>query len=80
MNYAHAGAGSVSHLVFEVIRDATGMNTVPVPYKGGGPAVADTVAGHVSAIVSAMSEAAGRGKLKAMLVTSPTAPRLATFR
>jgi tripartite-type tricarboxylate transporter receptor subunit TctC len=74
MNYAHAGAGSVSHLVFEVIRDATGMNTVPVPYKGGGPAVADTVAGHVSAIVSAMSVAKplveGK-KLKALLVTSP---------
>jgi tripartite-type tricarboxylate transporter receptor subunit TctC len=74
MNYAHAGAGSVSHLVFEVIRDATGMNTVPVPYKGGGPAVSDTVAGHVSAIVSAMSVAKplveGK-KLKALLVTSP---------
>ncbi len=74
MNYAHAGAGSVSHLVFEVIRDAAGMNTVPVPYKGGGPAVADTVAGHVSAIVSAMSVAkplAEGKKVKAMLVTGP---------
>jgi tripartite-type tricarboxylate transporter receptor subunit TctC len=74
MNYAHAGAGSVSHLVFEVIRDAAGMNAVPVPYKGGGPAVADTVAGHVSAIVSAMSVAkplVEGGKLKALLVTGP---------
>jgi tripartite-type tricarboxylate transporter receptor subunit TctC len=81
MNYAHAGAGSVSHLVFEVIRDATGMNTVPVPYKGGGPAVADTVAGHVSAIVSSMSVAkplAEGKKLKAVLVTSPNrSPALA---
>lgn len=74
MNYAHAGIGSVSHLVMEVIRDATGMKTVGVPYKGGGPAVADTVAGHVSAIVSAMSVAkplVEGGKVKAMLVTSP---------
>ncbi|MEX2035207.1 MAG: tripartite tricarboxylate transporter substrate binding protein, partial [Xanthobacteraceae bacterium] len=55
MNYAHAGIGTVSHLVFEVIRDASGLNTVGVPYKGGGPAVADVVAGHVSALVSAMS-------------------------
>jgi tripartite-type tricarboxylate transporter receptor subunit TctC len=75
MNYAHAGIGTVSHLVFEVIRDATGMNTQGVPYKGGGPAVADVVAGHVSAIVSAMS--VGKplvegGKVKGMLVTSET--------
>ena len=73
MNYAHAGAGSVSHLVFEVIRDAAGMDTVPVPYKGGGPAVADVVAGHVAAIVSAVS--VGKpliegGKIKGVAVTS----------
>jgi tripartite-type tricarboxylate transporter receptor subunit TctC len=74
MNYAHAGVGTVSHLVFEVIRDAAGMNTVGVPYKGGGPAVADVVAGHVSAIVSSMSVAKSLvegNKVKAILVTSP---------
>lgn len=73
MNYAHAGVGSVSHLVFEVIRDAAGMETVPVPYKGGGPAVADVVAGHVAAIVSAMSVAkplVEGGKVKGIAVTS----------
>ena len=83
MNYAHAGIGTVSHLVFEVLRDATDMNTVGVPYKGGGPAVSDVVAGHVAAIVSAMS--VGKplvegGKVKGMLVTSekrsPTLPNV----
>jgi tripartite-type tricarboxylate transporter receptor subunit TctC len=74
LNYAHAGVGSVSHLVFEVIRDAAGMDTIGVPYKGGGPAVADVVAGHVAAIVSAMS--VGKplvegGKVKGIAVTSP---------
>ena len=57
MNYGHAGPGSVSHLVMEVIRDGAGMKTVRVPYKGGGPAVADVVAGHVAVIVSSMSVA-----------------------
>jgi tripartite-type tricarboxylate transporter receptor subunit TctC len=74
MNYAHAGVGTVSHLVFEVIQDAAGMDTVPVPYKGGGPAVADVVAGHVAAIVSAVP--VGKtliegGKLTGIAVTSP---------
>jgi tripartite-type tricarboxylate transporter receptor subunit TctC len=74
MNYAHAGVGTVSHLVFEVIRDASDMNTVGVPYKGGGPAVADVVAGHVSAIVASMSVAKSLvdgGKIKGILVTGP---------
>jgi tripartite-type tricarboxylate transporter receptor subunit TctC len=75
MNYAHAGIGTVSHLVFEVIRDASGLNTVGVPYKGGGPAVADVVAGHVAAVVSAMS--VGKpliegGKVKGLVVTGAT--------
>jgi tripartite-type tricarboxylate transporter receptor subunit TctC len=74
LNYAHAGVGSVSHLVFEVIRDAAGIETVAVPYKGGGPAVADVVAGHVAAIVSAMSVGkplVESGKVKGIAVTSP---------
>ena len=87
MNYAHAGIGTVSHLVFEVIRDASGLNTVGVPYKGGGPAVADVVAGHVSAIVAAMS--VGKplvegGKVKGILVTgasrAPGLPNVPTLK
>jgi tripartite-type tricarboxylate transporter receptor subunit TctC len=87
MNYAHAGIGTVSHLVFEVIRDASGLNTVGVPYKGGGPAVADVVAGHVSALVSAMS--VGKpliegGKVKGVLVTgasrTPGLPNVPTLK
>lgn len=87
MNYAHAGIGTVSHLVFEVIRDASGLNTVGVPYKGGGPAVADVVAGHVAAIVSAMS--VGKplvegNKVKGILVTGasrvPGLPNVPTLK
>ena len=39
-NYGHAGPGSVSHLSPEVILDGAGMQAVPVPFKGGGPAAA----------------------------------------
>ena len=34
LNYASAGIGSVAHLSFEVIKAATGMQAVHVPYKG----------------------------------------------
>jgi tripartite-type tricarboxylate transporter receptor subunit TctC len=75
MNYAHAGVGTVSHLVFEVIADAVGMNIVGVPYKGGGPAMNDVIAGHVSAIVAGTSVGKSHndsGKLKCLAVTSAT--------
>src|SRR5882757_3773314 len=39
MNYASAGVGSVSHLTWEVIRAGAGVDTVHVPYKGGGQAM-----------------------------------------
>src|SRR6187402_540670 len=45
MNYGSAGIGSVSHLNFEVFKDGVGMEAVHVPYKGGGQAIQDVVAG-----------------------------------
>ena len=47
MNFASAGVGSVSHLIFEVFKDGVGMEAVHIPYKGGGQAIGDVVAGHV---------------------------------
>jgi tripartite-type tricarboxylate transporter receptor subunit TctC len=72
-NYGHAGPGSVSHLVPEVILDGTGMQAVPVPFKGGGPAAQAVAGGFVAAVASALPVAKGQleGKLvKAMFVTS----------
>jgi tripartite-type tricarboxylate transporter receptor subunit TctC len=72
-NYGHAGPGSVSHLVPEVILDGTGMQAVAVPFKGGGPAAQAVAGGHVAAVASALPVAKGQvdGKLvKALFVTS----------
>ena len=72
-NFGHAGPGSVSHLVPEVILDGTGMQAVPVPFKGGGPAAQAVAGGFVSVVASALPVAKGQleGKLtKAMFVTS----------
>lgn len=74
MNYASAGVGSVAHLVFEVFRDATGIEAVHVPYKGGGQAMNDVIAGQVDMNMAAVSVAKGLiegGRIKGVVVTSP---------
>lgn len=75
MNFASAGIGSVSHLNFEVFIDKTGMQAVHVPYKGGGQAIGDVVAGHVPMTITSVQAVKGlveSGKVKALAVTSPT--------
>jgi tripartite-type tricarboxylate transporter receptor subunit TctC len=87
MNYASAGIGSVSHLTFEVIKAATGMEAVHVPYKGGGPAMNDVIAGHVAINMAAIQVAKGlveTGKIKGLAVTSsersPVLPNVPTLK
>ena len=74
MNFASAGVGSVSHLNFEVFMDKTGMQAVHVPYKGGGQAIGDVIAGHVPMTITSVQAVKGlveSGKVKALAVTSP---------
>ena len=86
-NYGHAGPGSVSHLAAEVIIDGAGMQAVPVPFKGGGPAAAAVAGGHVAVVVSSLpvAKAQVEGKLvKGMAVTSdkrsPALPDIPTLK
>jgi tripartite-type tricarboxylate transporter receptor subunit TctC len=75
MNYASAGIGSVSHLNFEVFKDAVGMEAVHVPYKGGGQAIQDVVAGHVPMTISSVQATKALvdgGQVKGLAVTSLT--------
>lgn len=74
MNYASAGVGSVSHLNFEVFKDRMRMEAVHIPYKGGGQAIGDVVAGHVPMAFTSIQVAKSlveAGRLKALAVTSP---------
>jgi tripartite-type tricarboxylate transporter receptor subunit TctC len=74
MNYASAGVGSVSHLNFEVFMDKTGLEAVHVPYKGGGQAIQDVLAGHVPMTITSVQAAKGlveSAQVRALAVTSP---------
>ncbi|HKA74058.1 MAG TPA: tripartite tricarboxylate transporter substrate binding protein [Xanthobacteraceae bacterium] len=74
LNYGSAGIGSVSHLTFEVVKAGAGMETVHVPYKGGGQAMNDLIAGHVDMNMASIAVAKGlveAGKIKGLAVTSP---------
>src|SRR5262249_53880172 len=47
LNYASVGTGSPAHIAGELFKLKTGVDMVHVPYKGGGPAITDTLGGQV---------------------------------
>jgi tripartite-type tricarboxylate transporter receptor subunit TctC len=74
-SYAHGGAGAQSHLAGEQFRLSLSLDLVPVPYNGGGPAVAAVVAGHTPIGFNAITPAAPlirEGNVRALAVTSKT--------
>jgi tripartite-type tricarboxylate transporter receptor subunit TctC len=77
INYGSAGQGTPQNIACELFKMMSGVNLVHVPYKGGAPAVADLIAGHVQVIFAPVSESIQQiksGKLRALAVT--TAARL----
>ena len=71
--YASSGSGGSPHLTAEIFQQATGVKFVHVPYKGGGPAMSDLMAGHVDMLFASILETSGyvkTGKLRALAVTS----------
>ena len=51
LNYASAGPASSSRLAYELFKDVAGIDTVPVHYKGGGPALQDLLSGQVQVML-----------------------------
>lgn len=85
LNYASAGAGSTNHLSAELFVRAAGIQMTHVPYKGGAPAVMDTVADQTQVVFSAATQTlphVKNGKLKLLAVTeaqrSALLPEVAT--
>ncbi|HEY4774908.1 MAG TPA: tripartite tricarboxylate transporter substrate binding protein [Xanthobacteraceae bacterium] len=47
LSFGSAGVGSAHHIAGELIKQKTGIDMVHVPYKGGGPAIQDLIAGNI---------------------------------
>jgi tripartite-type tricarboxylate transporter receptor subunit TctC len=71
VTYASPGTGTSNHFAAELFRARAGLEFVHVPYKGGGPAMTDLVAGQVQALFTSVFLAAPQvkaGKIKALAV------------
>jgi len=85
INYASAGVGGAGHLAGELFKERAGINMVHVPYKGGGPAMTDLLAGRIDMYIGVPSTVAPHveaGKLRALATTgarrSSTMPAVPT--
>jgi tripartite-type tricarboxylate transporter receptor subunit TctC len=75
LSYASAGIGTTFHFCAEMFKDSTGTFILHVPYRGGGPALVDTLAGQVDMsfpTLSAVLPHVKAGTLRALAVTSAT--------
>lgn len=72
LTYASSGNGSGAHMAAELLISMTGVPMTHVPYKGGGPALSDVLAGHVKVLfapaVSSL-QYIQTGRLKALAIT-----------
>jgi tripartite-type tricarboxylate transporter receptor subunit TctC len=75
LSFASPGVGSIGHLTMALFLARAGLKMEAVIYKGGGPAIADTVAGHVPCYFGNLNEIiphAGSGRLKVFAVSGDT--------
>ena len=86
LNFGTSGPGSMAHLGGELIMRQANVKMVGVPYKGGGLAVNDLLAGQIDMMVSdalPVSQHIKTGRLRALAITSgkrsPLSPEIPTF-
>jgi tripartite-type tricarboxylate transporter receptor subunit TctC len=73
LSFASAGVGTSAHLAGEMFKQMAGVNVVHVPYKGGGPALNDLLAGQVAYMfggISGMAPHGQSGKVRILGVSS----------
>jgi tripartite-type tricarboxylate transporter receptor subunit TctC len=72
LSYASGGMGAPHHIYMELFKSMTGVDIKHVPYRGGGPALADVVAGHVPIMFGDVGQVTGlvrEGQVRALGVT-----------
>jgi tripartite-type tricarboxylate transporter receptor subunit TctC len=72
LSYASGGMGAPHHIYMELFKSMTGVDIKHVPYRGGGPALADVVAGHVPIMFGDVGQVTGLirdGQVRALGVT-----------
>jgi tripartite-type tricarboxylate transporter receptor subunit TctC len=86
INYGTGGVGSSAHLSVELFQRLAGVQLQHVPYKGAGPALTDTIAGQIQAMIATMPAASGHirsNRIRALGVSgakrSPAFPELPTI-
>lgn len=75
LNFASIGIGSSFHLALEQINAAAGVNMTHIPFRGGGPAVPELLAGRLDAMFASWSLAQAHvlaGTLRPLAVAAPT--------
>jgi len=74
LNYGSAGPASSSRLAYELFKQMAGIETVPIHYRGGGPAMQDLVGGQVQVMLiqggGAIAQHVKAGKLTALAVST----------
>jgi tripartite-type tricarboxylate transporter receptor subunit TctC len=82
VSYGSVGSGSVGHLAMALLSKRAGIRLVHVPYRGGGPAMNDAVAGHVDLLVGSTALSVPQiqaGAIRGVAQTGKTrTPMLAT--
>lgn len=72
ISYGSVGSGSIGHLAMALLAQRAGVKLVHVPYRGGGPAMNDAVAGHVDLLVGSTALSmpqVGVGNIRAIAQT-----------
>ncbi len=72
LSYASGGTGAAHHIYMELLKSMTGIDVKHIPYRGGGPALGDVVAGHVPMMFGDVGQVTGlvrEGRVRALGVT-----------
>lgn len=77
ITYASSGNGSGGHLAAEMLKSMAGINMLHIPYKGGGPALVDVLAGQVQVLFATYAASKGHiqsGRIRALAASTAKRP------